>query len=181
MATATRPESKSAFIEQLLRQDPYANFKSVNEAWAASGHDGTISQALVNKMRSEAGLSGNLRTKEKPDTTGSSKSEAPAQVGMKRGRQPKVGARRSNPCNRRQLRRLSGVGKENRDSLSLSGNQVESSLPFVSFGSEKIPTLGHNLALVFVLYFSEGQKHYRRNEPVRWCYRQLHHGPMLES
>jgi hypothetical protein len=93
MATATRSESKSAFIEQLLRQDPYANFKSVNEAWAASGHEGTISQALVNKMRSEAGLSGNLRTKEKPDTTGPSKSEAPAQVGMKRSRRPKVRAR----------------------------------------------------------------------------------------
>jgi hypothetical protein len=34
-------------------------------------------------------------------------------------------------------------------------NQIESSLPFVSFGSEKIPTLGHNLALISVLYSGE--------------------------
>jgi hypothetical protein len=93
MATATKPESKSAFIEQVLRQDPYATFNSVNEAWAASGHEGCISQALVNKMRSEAGLSGNLRTKETPESKAVSTSEEPAQVGKKRGRKPKVKAR----------------------------------------------------------------------------------------
>jgi hypothetical protein len=93
MATVTKAESKSGFIKQLLRQDPYATFKSVNEAWAASGHEGTISQALVNKLRLEAGLSGNLRTKDKQETKATSKSEAPAQVGKKRGRRPKVKAR----------------------------------------------------------------------------------------
>jgi hypothetical protein len=93
MATPAKPESKSAFIEQLLRQDPHATFKAVNEAWAASGHEGTISQALVNKMRSEAGLSGNLRTKEKQQTRASSEGEAPAPVGKKRRRKPKARAR----------------------------------------------------------------------------------------
>src|SRR5436305_8782711 len=93
MSTATKTESKSAFIEQLLRQDPYATFKSVNEAWAASGREGTISQALVNKMRSEAGLSGNLRTKDKQATKASSNSQEPVQVGKKRGRKPKVKTR----------------------------------------------------------------------------------------
>jgi len=56
---------------------------------------------------------------------------------------------------RRATSGLSGGGKENRNGLSLPGNQIESSLPFVSFGSEKIPTLGHNLALVSVLYIGE--------------------------
>jgi hypothetical protein len=93
MATATRTEGKGAFIEQLLRQDPYATFKSVNEAWAASGHEGTISQTLVNKMRSAAGLSGNLRTKEKAATPVAAKTAKPAPTGKKRGRKPKVKAR----------------------------------------------------------------------------------------
>src|SRR4029079_965673 len=48
-------------------------------------------------------------------------------------------------CYRRRERRL----------LSLPGNIIESSLPFVSFAAEKIPTLGHNLALVSVLYLRE--------------------------
>jgi hypothetical protein len=44
-------------------------------------------------MRSKAGLSGNLRTKGKQETKAPPTSEAPAQVGKKRGRKPKVKAR----------------------------------------------------------------------------------------
>jgi hypothetical protein len=93
MAPPAKPESKSGFIEQLLRRDPHATSKAVNEAWAASGHEGTISQALVNRVRSEAGLSGNLRTREKQETKASSEGEAPAPVGKKRRRKTKARAR----------------------------------------------------------------------------------------
>ena len=68
MATVTRAPGKSDFIKQVLGKNPHATFKAVNEAWTEAGNEGSISQALVNKMRSEAGLSGNLRTKEKADT-----------------------------------------------------------------------------------------------------------------
>jgi hypothetical protein len=89
MATATKAESKSGFIKQVLSKDPYANFKSVNQAWTAAGNEGSISQALVNKLRLEAGLSGNLRTKEKPKTQVATKTAKP-KTGKKRGRKPKV-------------------------------------------------------------------------------------------
>jgi hypothetical protein len=93
MAPPAKPESKSGFIEQLLRRDPHATFTAVNEAWSASGHEGTISQALVNRVRSEAGLSGNLRTKEKQETKAAPESEAPAPVGKRRRRKTRARAR----------------------------------------------------------------------------------------
>ena len=68
MATVTRAPGKSDFIKQVLGKNPQATFKAVNEAWTEAGNDGSISQALVNKMRSEAGLSGNLRTNGKAET-----------------------------------------------------------------------------------------------------------------
>ena len=58
MATVTRAPGKSEFIKQVLGKNPQATFKAVNEAWTLAGNEGSISQALVNKMRSEAGLSG---------------------------------------------------------------------------------------------------------------------------
>src|SRR5262249_49341237 len=60
------------------------------EAWTAAGNEGSISQALVNKLRLEAGLSGNLRTKEKPETQVATKTSKPKSTGKKRGRKPKV-------------------------------------------------------------------------------------------
>jgi hypothetical protein len=90
MATATKTEGKSGFIKQVLGKDPFATFKSVNEAWTAAGHEGTISQALVNKLRSEAGLSGNLRAKEQPVTQAAPEAEKPVPTSKKRGRKPKV-------------------------------------------------------------------------------------------
>ena len=49
--------------------------------WTESGRDGSISVTLVNKMRSEMGLTGNLRGRK-----GSAKK---AYTGKKRGRKPK--------------------------------------------------------------------------------------------
>ena len=93
MATVTRAPGKSNFIKQVLGKNPQATFKAVNEAWTQAGNEGSISQALVNKMRSEAGLSGNLRTKEQPVTQASLGAEKPAPTGKRRGRKPKVRAR----------------------------------------------------------------------------------------
>jgi hypothetical protein len=93
MATATKAPGKSEFIKQVLEKDPFANFKAVNEAWTAAGNDGSISQALVNKLRSEAGLSGNLRTRGKAQARGVSGGENRARSGKRRGRKAKVRAR----------------------------------------------------------------------------------------
>ena len=80
MATATtRDQSKSEFIKQVLSENPYANVKAVNEAWHDAGMEGSISPALVNKMRSEAGLAGNLRGRGKAKVA--AKTEAPQSTG----------------------------------------------------------------------------------------------------
>jgi hypothetical protein len=88
MATATRSEGKSEFVRQVLAGDPYANVRTVNEAWVSTGHEGSISQALVNKLRSEAGLSGNLRFRPKGQAQAAA-TEKPAPRGKRRGRKPK--------------------------------------------------------------------------------------------
>jgi hypothetical protein len=89
MATVTRAPGKSDFIKQVLAKNPRATFKAVNEAWTGAGNEGSISQALVNKMRSEAGLSGNLRTKARVETPSAAEAERTARTGKKRGRKPK--------------------------------------------------------------------------------------------
>jgi hypothetical protein len=66
VATATRDQSKTSFVKAFLGDNPKGNTKAVNEAWAAAGMSGTIGSTLVNKMRSEMGLTGNLRAKSKP-------------------------------------------------------------------------------------------------------------------
>jgi hypothetical protein len=64
-STAARSPGKTSFVKEVLIDNPHANPKAVNEAWAAAGMKGTISTALVNKMRARMGLSGNLRGKGK--------------------------------------------------------------------------------------------------------------------
>jgi hypothetical protein len=81
MAIATtRDQSKSEFIKQVLCENPYANVKAVNEAWHDAGRAGAISETLVNKMRSEAGLAGNLRGRGKAKVA--AKAEAPQSTGV---------------------------------------------------------------------------------------------------
>jgi hypothetical protein len=58
---ATKSLGKTSFVKEILFDNPQANPTAVNEAWAAAGMEGTISPTLVNKMRSELGLAGNLR------------------------------------------------------------------------------------------------------------------------
>jgi hypothetical protein len=89
MATVTpRNQGKTEFVRTVLKDDPRANAKAVKDAWQESGHDGTISETLVNKMRSEMGLAGNLRGGR---PKGSTKATAgkPKYTGKKRGRKPK--------------------------------------------------------------------------------------------
>ncbi len=64
-STATKSPGKTSFVKEVLIDNPLANPKAVNDAWSAAGMKGTISTALVNKMRARMGLSGNLRGKRK--------------------------------------------------------------------------------------------------------------------
>ena len=63
--TATVTPGKTSFLEEFLHDNPQGNVKAVNEAWQAAGFDGTISTALVYKVRASLGLTGNLSGKTK--------------------------------------------------------------------------------------------------------------------
>jgi hypothetical protein len=65
-ATATRDQGKTTFVKEFLKKNPQGNVQAVNEAWAAAGKDGTIGSTLIQKLRSQMGLTGNLRAKPKP-------------------------------------------------------------------------------------------------------------------
>jgi hypothetical protein len=86
-STSTRNLGKTSFVKEVLFDDPYANAAAVNQAWITAGMDGTISSTLVNKMRSELGLTGNLRSR--PTQTEGIATEKRAYTGKKRGRKPK--------------------------------------------------------------------------------------------
>lgn len=72
---------KSMFAKEYLNDHPQGNFRAVNKAWAAAGFEGTISQAVVDKVRSSLGLTGNLR--------GTTKKSKPSANGKKLGRPSK--------------------------------------------------------------------------------------------
>ena len=84
----TRDQGKTSFVKELLIDHPLANTKAVNEARSAAGMEGTISETLVNKTRSNMGLAGNLRGKRRTQTEAVA-STKPAYTGKKRGRKPK--------------------------------------------------------------------------------------------
>jgi hypothetical protein len=83
-----RDQGKTQFAREVLQKNPHANAKAVNEAWALAGRDGSISETLVNKQRSEMGLAGNLRGG-RPRRTATAEGEKPRYTGKKRGRKPK--------------------------------------------------------------------------------------------
>jgi hypothetical protein len=91
-ATTTRNLGKTGFVKEVLNDNPQANAKAVNEAWKAAGFEGTISPTLVTKMRSEMGLTGNIR-KQPGKRTGveTGTMSAPA---VKKGRRRKRATRR---------------------------------------------------------------------------------------
>ena len=56
--TAGQGEGKTAFVRDLLQRDSRANERSINEAWKATGNEGTISGTLVYTIRKDLGLTG---------------------------------------------------------------------------------------------------------------------------
>ena len=65
VASTDRTMSKTAFVTTFLGENPTANPKAVNEAWAKEGRSGSISPTLVTNLRSKLGLAGNLRASSK--------------------------------------------------------------------------------------------------------------------
>jgi hypothetical protein len=81
-----RDQGKTSFVKEFLNDHPKGNVKAVNEAWTKAGFDGSIGSTLVNKMRSEMGLTGNLRRKTKKTKA---ESGTKPYTDKKRGRKPK--------------------------------------------------------------------------------------------
>ncbi len=77
MATATRDQGKTRFVKEFLSDHPLGNLQAVNEAWAAAGKDGSIGATLIQKMRSQMGLTGNLRGNSKTAAKGKAASNMP--------------------------------------------------------------------------------------------------------
>ena len=69
-AKKSRSQGKSAFIKEILIDNPFANSAAVNQAWTAAGMSGTVSQTLVSNVRAARGLSGNLRKTSPTNPTG---------------------------------------------------------------------------------------------------------------
>ena len=88
LAATKRDRGKTTFVKEYLNDHPRANPKAVNQAWTEAGMEGTISETLVNKMRSALGLSGNLRGKREANVSNISATPSPY-TGNKRGRKPK--------------------------------------------------------------------------------------------
>ena len=66
---ATKTQGKTGFVKKFLSANPQGNVKAVNEAWKAAKMKGAIGATLINKTRSEMGLTGNLRAKSTPKTS----------------------------------------------------------------------------------------------------------------
>jgi hypothetical protein len=50
--------SKSAFVVEVFGREPKANVAAINRAWAAAGHEGTISDSIYYKVKRELGVTG---------------------------------------------------------------------------------------------------------------------------
>ncbi len=66
MATASKTPNKTSFVKAFLKNHPQGNVAAVNEAWTAAGMNGTIGASLIQDMRAQMGLAGNLRPQSKP-------------------------------------------------------------------------------------------------------------------
>ena len=83
-----RDQGKSAFVGDVLTKDRQANTEAVNRAWTKAGHAGTISESLVNKIRSRMGLTGQPRPGARV-TGGAGSAEPPAAPAPRRRTGPK--------------------------------------------------------------------------------------------
>ncbi|HMB07402.1 MAG TPA: hypothetical protein VKP69_27180 [Isosphaeraceae bacterium] len=89
-----RDQGKSAFVGDVLTKGHQANTEAVNRAWTKAGHAGTISESLVNKIRSRMGLTGQQRPGARV-TEGAGSAEPPAAPATRRRAGPKKGGGRS--------------------------------------------------------------------------------------
>jgi hypothetical protein len=60
---------KGSFVKEFLNDNPQGNVQAANKAWLKAGMTGTISSALVDKIRASMGLTGNRRAKSAPAPT----------------------------------------------------------------------------------------------------------------
>jgi hypothetical protein len=119
MATITEKKpNKTTFVTEFLRRNPTANAKAVNEAWTKAGQTGTISTTLVQNVRKEEGLTGNVRT-----GTKTAKSDGTAKA-------PKVKATKRGP------KRISQKGNGRRRPQA-NGSQIAPSLEKKSRSSDR--------------------------------------------
>ena len=59
MATVKGKDAgKSMFLKEYLVDHPDAGKETIDAAWRAAGHEGTISTSLIGKLRKELGLTG---------------------------------------------------------------------------------------------------------------------------
>lgn len=80
MAVATKTQGKTAFVKKFLTNNPQANAKAVNQAWAAAGMHGTISHPIVSDIRKRLGLIGNQPGKTKTAVKKKSATKKPKPV-----------------------------------------------------------------------------------------------------
>jgi hypothetical protein len=78
MATgAVVNQGKRAFVEKYFVSNPGGNLESVNKAWTAAGNEGTVSESLVGKVRSNLGLTGKKATEVSRPIEVSAKAKTP--------------------------------------------------------------------------------------------------------
>jgi len=78
MATGTVVnQGKRVFVEKYFGSNPGGNMESVNQAWTAAGNEGTVSESLVGKVRSEMGLTGKKATEMTKPLVASAKAKTP--------------------------------------------------------------------------------------------------------
>jgi hypothetical protein len=80
VAVATKTQGKTGFVKKFLTDNPRANAKAVNEAWAAAGMKGSISHPIVSEMRKRLGLIGNQPGKTKTVAKAKSGTKMPKPV-----------------------------------------------------------------------------------------------------
>jgi hypothetical protein len=73
---STRDQGKTTFVKKFLGSHPSGNVAAVNEAWTKAGKEGSIGATLIQKLRSQLGLSGNLRATSEPKTATKGKAAA---------------------------------------------------------------------------------------------------------
>jgi hypothetical protein len=88
-----RDEGKSAFVGDVLTKDNQANTEAVNLAWTEAGHEGTISESLVNKIRSRMGLTGQQRPRARVTESAGSAEQPVAPATRRRTGPKRVGGR----------------------------------------------------------------------------------------